>query len=127
MKRLLAIILCLSGLMPLFVGITGLASYTRVLEMFKVASGTGSLELVTIMAACMVPLGVIQFIAGFWVWKNDWHGVVMARFIGALILFDGLAMYSILHRADIAGMDIAKGIVILGLSLLVRKVKLQAA
>ena len=121
MKKVLSIVLFLSALMPLFAGIIGLTDHTKVLEMFKIEAGPGSLELVTIIAVCFIPLAFLQFIAGYWTWKGAWHGVVLARWAGLLILFAGVTMYLVLHRMDIAGMDMAKGAIILLLATLVKK------
>jgi hypothetical protein len=121
MKKLLSVFLFLSALMPLFAGLTGLYDHRQMLTMFRIADGPGSLELVTIIAVCFIPLAFLQFIAGYWTWNGHWHGIVLARWAGALILFAGITMYLVLGRADIAGADIIKGAIILLLGMLVRK------
>lgn len=113
--------LFLSALMPLFAGLTGLYDHTQMLAMFGIASGPGSLELVTIISVCFIPLAFLQFIAAYWTWKRYWHGIVLARWAGALILSAGITMYLVLGRGDIAGADIVKGAIILLLAMMVRR------
>lgn len=121
MKKVLAIVLFLSGTMPIFLGLMCLAAYTSALEMLKLTDSPDVFQAVTLFGVCLVPLGILQFLSGYWTWKNDWHGIVLARYCGLLILMSGILLYTILGRPDLGVPDISKGVLITILAFLCKK------
>lgn len=99
----------LSGAMPLFLGSMCLVMYPSALEMLKVADSPDVFQVVTIFGVCMLSLGILQCLGGYWVWKNEWAGIVLARYSGLLILMDGVILLSVIHRPDLGIPDIVKG------------------
>lgn len=121
MKKGLSIILFLSALMALMLGSMCLLAYPKALEMLKFTDSPDVFQAVTLFGVCLVPLSIFQVLAGYWTWNSDFHGIILARFCGLLILFDGIMLYTILHRPDLSIADIAKGILITILAFLCKR------
>lgn len=110
MRKILSVLLLISGLMPLFIGLTCLCAYDKALGMLKLTTNTPDVFLLTtIFGVCGVSLGVVQFVAAYWTLRKNWNGVVLARFVGLLICFSGIVMYATAHRPDLAIPDVVKG------------------
>ena len=121
MKKLLSVIVFLSGLMPVFLGLLCIAAYPKALEMIKLADSPDVFQAVTLFGLCLIPLGVLQFLSAWWIWNGNFAGVVLARFAGLLILMDGILMITILDRPDLGTPDIVKGLLITILAFLYKK------
>jgi hypothetical protein len=121
MRKLLSILLFLSGAMPLFLGSMILMSYPDALPMLKIADSPDVFQAVSLFGICLISLGILQWLAGYWTWQNNWSGIVLARYSGLLILMDGLVIYSVLHRPDLGVPDIIKGLIITIVAFLVKK------
>lgn len=121
MKKFLSILMFLSGLMPLFLGAMCIAAYPAALGMLKLADSPDVFQAVFLFGACLVPLGVLQLLAGYWVWQNNHAGVVLARFSGLLILMGGIMFFAILHRPDLGLPDTIKGLLITTVAFMVKK------
>ncbi|HYD20439.1 MAG TPA: hypothetical protein VEB40_03105 [Flavipsychrobacter sp.] len=121
MKKALSVVLFLSGTMPIFLGIMCLVAYPSALEMLKLSDSPDVFQAVTLFGVCLIPLGILQYMAGYWTWKNIWQGIVLARYSGLLIVLDGFLLYTILSRPDLGVPDMAKGLLITILSFLCKK------
>lgn len=109
MKKLLSILLFLSGLMPLFLGTMCLAAYPKALEMIKLTDSPDVFQAVSLFGICLLSLGVLQLLAGAWVWQGKSAGITLARLCGVMILLDGILIYTVIHRPDLGLPDIIKG------------------
>lgn len=124
MRKLLAILLFISGLMPLYLGILCLASTSNALEMLKLAnSSIETSQAVMLFGICLLPLAFLHFIAGYWIWKEEPQGIFLARFTGSMLILSGLLMYFVLHRSDLAPGDLLKGLIIIILAFLIKDKK----
>jgi Na+/H+-dicarboxylate symporter len=122
MKKALSVIMLLSGIMPLFLGLTCLISFPKALDLLKLSDSSSDVfQAVTLFGICLLPLGILQLVAGYWIWKGKSTGILLAQFIGAMLLLTGVLIFVILKRPDLAVGDLLKGIIITSLALLIRR------
>jgi hypothetical protein len=123
MKIFFSVLLILSGLMPVFLGAMCLTAYPKALEMLKLADSHDVWQAVTLFGTCMVSLGIVQCLAGYWTWIGNWSGIVLGRLSGVLILFDGMVLFFMMNRHDLGAPDMVKGALLIVIGLLCRKTK----
>ncbi len=121
MKKALAVLVFLSGSMPILLGVTCTFASPKAIEILKLSYSPDVFQAVTLFGVCLIALGVLQFLAGYWVWTGQWAGIVLSRYCGVLILLDGILIYMQLHRPDLGIPDMVKGAIITAVAFFCRK------
>lgn len=122
MKSLLLLLLVATGLLPLGLGVLSFKSYTQVLDILGISNYSAEAFQITAFAGiCMIVASMVYFIAAYWIFIDESAGTFLCNFISYSMLFSGLVIFSILHRTDIAAGYIGTGFVILVLTALYKR------
>ena len=127
LNRILAIVLVISGLMPLMATVFAVADQKIISKMFNFTSTPTSDLRITIvmMGAALIFAGVIQFLVAIYVWKDKVEGLKLSLWVGIMLIavavytFAGLSKFGI--KDPLYAVDLIKGTLILVLTLVASK------
>ena len=112
-QKVLAILLLLAPVLPLFVPSQGFVPRLKLFSSPGFFDHDSLMFHLPILIFHSLPLIVLQLAAGYWTLKGHWHGVILARLSGFLLLLLGIAFY--------VRMDILTGMLVLILAFILKK------
>lgn len=121
MKNFLSIVLIASGMMAIVLSFLCLAAYPSAIGLLKLTSSQSLRESVVLFGAVLIPAGIFQVIAAYWVFKLKREGIILARICGIILIATGTIITILIKRPDLGLPDLVKGILITILVFLVPK------
>lgn len=128
LMRILALVLVLSGLMPLMATFFAATDQLMIMEMFHFTGEPNpELQLTFVMlGSALIFASVIQFLAAVWVWKNKIEGVKLSIGLAIVLIASGGYIFAVLSTLGINdpslyAPDLFKGSIILLLSVVALK------
>lgn len=125
MRNLLIFALVASGLAPVYLGAMSFISYEKALSILNMSTFPDSFQLTALAGICMLITAGVQFIAAYWVYTHNKSGIFLSNYIGYAMLFGGVMTFTILHRMDISALYGATGLIVLSLTYLYKRSRID--